>query len=220
MFSSLSINDISIAVVTEEFLTSSSWTASKLGDWSEIVKNPDFDEPTNQKRSAIDKKYDYHKDPAWHQSRINELYADYHKDPAQYQNHSVYECLKAYMNMFDWRPLTLILVSSDTESFLHLNSSALLQWEMIRSDSAHYGYPLCGRDPDFQAKCESKAFLNSKNISTYTYQGNKVDYALYKDMDSVRTKMKTCYFHGSPQILMGMFVSKVSVFFILTKDLS
>lgn len=193
-------------VVTEEFLTVSNWTASKLGNWSDIVKNPAFSEPITQKRSTIRDKYDYHKDPTWHQSQIDELYTDYHKDPAQYRNHSIYECLKAYVNPFEWRPLRLILISSDTDSFLHLNNSVLLQWEMIRPDSEHYGYPLCGRSPGFLAKCASLASFNSQTIGDYIYQGNKINYALYKDTDPVRPKMETCYIHGSPHILMGTYV--------------
>lgn len=208
-----------MAVVTEEFLTVSNWTSSKSGNWSEIVKNPNF-ERVNQKQSRIRDGNDHLKDPAWHQSQIDELYTDYHKDPAQYRNHSVYECLKAYVNPFEWRPLRLILISSDTDSFLHLNNSVLLQWELIQPDSENYGYPLCGGSPGFLAKCASLASFNSENIGTYIFQGNKINYALYKDRDIGQAKMRRCYLHGSPQILMSMYVCTTSVrhLSILTDD--
>lgn len=186
-------------------MTVSNWTASKLGNWSDILEAAKSNEPRSQKRATVDESYDYHKDSTWHESRIDELYTDYQKDPAQYRNHTIYEYLKTYMNPYDWRPLMLILISSDTESFLHLNSSILLQWEMIRPDPEHEKYPLCSKSPGFITKCASLGSLNSENIGTYTYKGNKIDYALYKDMDPIQSKMKKCYLHGSPQILMGMY---------------
>lgn len=207
MFSSLSINDISVAVATEEFLTVSDWTASKLGNFSEVLKSSNFNnKPISQKRSSIqDMHDDYNRDSAWHQNQINELYNDYHKNPTQYQNHTIYECLKTYMDPFNWRPTMLILISSDTVSFPHLNNSVLLQWEVIQPGPDSQGHPLCDRSPNFWMKCGSFESFNSENIGTYIYRGNKIDYALYKDMDPVQPKMKTCYLQGSPQILMGMY---------------
>lgn len=158
---------------------------------------------------------DIHGDVTWHVDRINKLYTDYHQNPWQYQNHSVYECLKTYMNPFDWRPVMLIMISSDTESFLHLNSSVLLQWEQVLADSEHYGHPLCG-DSSFIGKCASLGSFNSENLGIYDYRGNKIDYVLYNKMDPVQEKMKICYLHGSPQILIGTYTFYVFVISKLT----
>lgn len=208
-----------MAVVTEEFLTNPNWTASKLGNISEILKNPNLQLPIGETRKDSRYTYNYGMDSAWHQSRINELYIDYHKDPSQYRNRSIYECLKAYEDPFKWRPLMLILVSSDTESYLHLNDAALLQYEMIRHNYQS-AYFLCNT-PDILTKCASLASFNSQTIGTYAFKGNKIEYALYKDIDPIQTKMKKCYLHGSPQILIGMYVCIPNIYypFILTEDL-
>ena len=222
VFSSLSINDISVTVATKEFLTVSDWTASKLGNSSDNLMNPNFKAPIPEKTTTSNDAHDIHGNSSWYQSLIDELYTDYHKDPSQYRNHSIYECLKAYKNPFEWRPFRLILITSDTHSFLHLNNSILLQWEIIRPNAETHGYPLCfASSPSFRRKCVSLASFNSENIGTYTYYGNKIDYALYKDTDPIRTNMKKCYLHGSPQILMGMYVCILSIhcITILTKDL-
>jgi hypothetical protein len=191
-------------VATEEFLTGSDWTASKLKNWTIVSKNPSFNKDTTNKELEAEREWkynDYQKDSVQHQKMINEIYDDYHKNPAQYQNKSTYECLKQYMNPFDWRPATLIFISSNTESFLHLNDSVLLDWDFVRG----LGAPLCDESKEMLAKCGSFDSFNSENLGTYTYKGNKIDYALYKAMDLAKPKVKTCYLQGSPQILMSTY---------------
>lgn len=138
---------------------------------------------------------------------IHDIYDDYHKNPAQYQNHSNTECLKTYMNLFDWRPSALILVSSETESVRHLNNSILLNWYphwSLPDQTAHF---LCDGNKE---TCGFSNSMKSQNMSLLLYGGNKIDYCFYKDTDPAQSKVRTCYLQGSSQILMGMFAIQFS----------
>lgn len=65
------------------------------------------------------------------------------------------------------------------------------------------------------ARCESLGSSNSKNLGTFKYRGNKIDYTFYKSTDSAKHQVKTCYLQGSPQILMGTYAFAVLVASIL-----
>ena len=139
-------------------------------------------------------------------SAVSILHNDYHDNSRLYQNHTTYDCLKAYMTPFTWRPSRLIMVSSNTSSSQHLNSSAVLAWGIIKQVAYSAARPLCLASVDMAERCSSLDALNSQKQSEFTFMDNDlvIDYCLFKANDVNENLVKTCHLQSSPQILIGI----------------
>lgn len=125
---------------------------------------------------------------------IRAIHKDYYNNSMSYENHSPYDCLKAYQSPFGWRPNKLIMVTSDAEPPNDIvNSSILLFWrvkDQLASGEAHF-------------LCNDCASPNPQDIGPFIYKGFKIDYCLYKATDSSQSTVNKCHLQCSPHLLLG-----------------
>ena len=135
------------------------------------------------------------------------LHNDYVTNSTLYKNHSTYDCLKAYVNPFDWRPLFLIMISSDTESspfyISPQNSSLFLNSGVARTGPNTVLDFLCETDKKTTDMCGALNTLTPDSTGPFVFKGNNIDYCLYKATDSVKSMIKSCRLQGSPQVLLS-----------------
>lgn len=122
---------------------------------------------------------------------VTAIHKDYYNNSMSYENHSTYDCLKAYQNPFDWRPNKLIMVTTNAKPLnQRINSSILLFWSIKKqsaSDEAHF---LC-RDCDLQS------------TGPFIFLNFTIDYCLYKAIDTAQSTLNTCHLQCSPHLLIG-----------------
>lgn len=194
VFSSISTNEFAWVVATETFLTGGEWPANTT------TGNTTAEPGSSVYQGATQGYYSMPDDGSF--ASVSIIHNDYHENPRLYENHTTYDCLKAYRTPFAWRPSQLIMVSSNTSSSQQLNSSTLLAWGIIKQQN-YAGQPLCVSSLDMKKKCSSLDALNPQNIGEFTYLDDDlvIDYCLFKATDVIKTLVNTCQLQSSPQIL-------------------
>lgn len=141
-------------------------------------------------------------------SAVSILHNDYHDNFHLYQNHTKYDCLKAYLTPYTWRPSRLIMVSSNTSSSQQLNSSAVLARGIIKQGPHDAPQPLCMANVEMAKACSSLHTLNDQKQSKFVFMDKDlvIDYCLFKATDVSETLLKTCHLESSPQILIGITI--------------
>ncbi|KAL8659177.1 MAG: hypothetical protein Q9226_000584 [Calogaya cf. arnoldii] len=186
VFSSLNTNGIAWVIVSESFLDGPSWTDESATLFNPVVLH--YDTPKQYTNTF---------------EVISAIHNDYQNSSSSYENHTTYDCLKAYLNPFDWRPRLLMMISHNETTMV--NDSTYLSWgiESAAHDSrAHY---LCDDDPTTAKQCNTLPRLTPATIGPVTIKEKNIDYCLYKPIDSSAAQAKKCHLQGSPQILLGTF---------------
>ena len=141
---------------------------------------------------------------------LSTVHNDYVENHALYKNHSTYDCLNQYMDPFQWRPRSLIMISSDIETgagagFPPLNSSLFLNAGVKLSGPSTVPRMLCDGVEEMRIKCSMLKTLTPEDTGPIYFDGNTVDYCLYKATDSAESMVEACHFQCSPQLLFGRF---------------
>lgn len=143
---------------------------------------------------------------------VSIVHNDYKENSTLYRNHTTYDCLKAYITPYTWRPSRLIMVSSNTSSSQQLNSSALLAWGIIEQGAHDAEQPLCLATPGMRKKCNSLGRMKPEDTGDFVYMDEDlvINYCLFKATDGIETRAHTCHLQSSPRILIGitLFLAK------------
>ena len=132
---------------------------------------------------------------------LSGIHNDYRNSTSLYENHTSYDCLKAYMNPLNWRPRLLIMVSSDEDTAM--KGYTYLDWGIRSETPGEEAHFLCDGDPTMSEKCAAIDKLTSQTTGPITFRGHTIDYCLFKPVEVYESQVKTCHLQGSPQILLG-----------------